>query len=127
MKLNNITCLEYSEDAKQLTAVFQDTTLEELKKLPSGNLTITTDTGTYVKTLTAYGSPASIAYDTGTTLYTVVFYRAAALEASVSALQRTAVQLEQDNKQLTAKLEASIKSNQMLEDCLVEMAEIVYA
>nr|DAH87268.1 MAG TPA: hypothetical protein [Caudoviricetes sp.] len=35
--------------------------------------------------------------------------------------------LETENKQLTAKLDASIKSGQMLEDCLVEMAEIVYA
>ncbi len=35
--------------------------------------------------------------------------------------------LETENAQLTAKLEASIQSNQMLEDCLVEMAEIVYA
>ena len=35
--------------------------------------------------------------------------------------------LEEENKQLTAKLDATIQSNQMLEDCLVEMAEIVYA
>lgn len=35
--------------------------------------------------------------------------------------------LEEENKQLTGKLEAAIQSNQMLEDCLVEMAEIVYA
>ena len=35
--------------------------------------------------------------------------------------------LEAENKQLTSKLDAAIQSNQMLEDCLVEMAEIVYA
>ena len=35
--------------------------------------------------------------------------------------------LEEENKQLTSKLDAAIQSNQMLEDCLVEMAEIVYA
>lgn len=35
--------------------------------------------------------------------------------------------LEAENKQLSSKLEASIKSSQMLEDCLVEMAGIVYA
>ena len=35
--------------------------------------------------------------------------------------------LEAENKQLTSKLDATIQSNQMLEDCLVEMAEIVYA
>ena len=37
------------------------------------------------------------------------------------------VALETENKKLSSKLEASIKSSQMLEDCLVEMAGIVYA
>ena len=36
-------------------------------------------------------------------------------------------ELEQQNKILQAQLEASIQSNQMLEDCLVEMAGVVYA
>lgn len=35
--------------------------------------------------------------------------------------------LERENKTLTAQLEAMIQSNQMLEDCLVEMAGVVYA
>lgn len=35
--------------------------------------------------------------------------------------------LEHENKTLQAQLEASIQSNQMLEDCLVEMAGVVYA
>lgn len=35
--------------------------------------------------------------------------------------------LETENRQLNSKLAATIQSNQMLEDCLVEMAEIVYA
>lgn len=35
--------------------------------------------------------------------------------------------LETENRQLNSKLDATIQSNQMLEDCLVEMAEIVYA
>jgi hypothetical protein len=34
--------------------------------------------------------------------------------------------LERGNKTLQAQLEASIQSNQMLEDCLVEMAGAVY-
>lgn len=35
--------------------------------------------------------------------------------------------LKQENKQLTAKLTAAIESNAMLEECIVEMAGIVYA
>lgn len=35
--------------------------------------------------------------------------------------------LEAENKALTAKLAAAIESNSMLEECLVEMAGVVYA
>ena len=35
--------------------------------------------------------------------------------------------LRNENKELQAKVKALTKSNQMLEDCIVEMAEIVYA
>lgn len=36
-------------------------------------------------------------------------------------------QLQEDNKVLRAQLSASIQSKQTLEDCLVEMASVVYA
>lgn len=36
-------------------------------------------------------------------------------------------QLQEDNKLLRAQLTASIQSNQTLEDCIVEMASVVYA
>lgn len=36
-------------------------------------------------------------------------------------------QLQSENAQLKAKIQALTESHQMLEDCLVEMAEIVYA
>ena len=35
--------------------------------------------------------------------------------------------LEAENKELKAKLAASVKSGAMLEDCIVEMAGVVYA
>lgn len=35
--------------------------------------------------------------------------------------------LEAENKRLNAKLSAAIESNSMLEECLVEMAGVVYA
>lgn len=35
--------------------------------------------------------------------------------------------LEAENKTLTAKLAAAIESNSMLEECIVEMAGVVYA
>lgn len=42
-------------------------------------------------------------------------------------LQDDNTALKQKNAQLEAKVKALTESSQMLEDCLVEMAEIVYA
>lgn len=36
-------------------------------------------------------------------------------------------ELAKENKELKSKLEAAIESNSMLEDCIAEMAEVVYA
>lgn len=36
-------------------------------------------------------------------------------------------QAEQENRMLKAKLKASTESQQFLEDCLAEMAQVVYA
>lgn len=59
----------------------------------------------------------------------------AAIVANVTTSEPTAdeqrdlllAQLQEDNKTLKAQLSASIQSNQTLEDCLVEMASVVYA
>ena len=47
--------------------------------------------------------------------------------AALKTPEQQIAELEQQNKTLQAQLEASIQSNQMLEDCLVEMAGVVYA
>ena len=46
-----------------------------------------------------------------------------AVEPSKSPIET----LQDENKELQAKVKALTESNQMLEDCIVEMAEIVYA
>lgn len=53
-------------------------------------------------------------------------YRKIITESEQAAQDRIA-QLELDNATLSARLQASINSNAMLEDCLVEMAGVVYA
>lgn len=47
--------------------------------------------------------------------------------AALKTPEQQIAELERQNKTLQAQLEASIQSNQMLEDCLVEMAGVVYA
>ena len=48
-------------------------------------------------------------------------------EMTVEKPTNTVVELQAENRELRAQVEALTQSTQFLEDCLVEMAEIVYA
>ena len=48
-------------------------------------------------------------------------------ETLVDPVDERLTTLEAENKELRAKLAASVKSGAMLEDCIVEMAGVVYA
>ena len=52
-------------------------------------------------------------------------YRSA-FSGAADCAQRLAA-LEAENKELRAKLAAAVESGAMLEDCIVEMAGVVYA
>lgn len=45
----------------------------------------------------------------------------------IPVLEAKNAELESKNKELTAKLDAEIESGSTLEECIVEMAEVVYA
>lgn len=67
--------------------------------------------------------PEGWLYDAGTG----TFYPEGEMAPSAMPTQETRLAaLEAENKTLKSKLAAAIKSNSMLEDCIVEMAGIVY-
>lgn len=138
MQVNGINCTDYKRDGVMVTLLFTDTTFEEIEALDFNVLNVTTNTGDLAEKLTGFSELVTIGKNVGTGVYTVVARIPSDLEKQINDVESWAgtqikllslknTQLETENKQLTAKLEASIKSNQMLEDCLVEMAEIVYA
>lgn len=49
------------------------------------------------------------------------------IEKEPSAMETAIKEVQNQNKVLEAKIQALTESNQFLEECLVEMAEIVYA
>lgn len=138
MQVNGINCTDYKRDGIMVTLLLTDTTFEEIEALDFSTLNVTTNTGALAETLTGFSELVTIGKNVGTGVFTVVARIPSDLEKQINDVESWAgtqikllnlknTQLETENKQLTAKLEASIKSNQMLEDCLVEMAEIVYA
>lgn len=138
MQVNGINCTDYKRDGVMVTLLFTDTTFEEIEALDFSVLNVTTNTGDLAETLTGFSELVTIGKNVGTGTFTVVARIPSDLEKQINDVESWAgmqikllslknAQLETENKQLSSKLEASIKSNQMLEDCLVEMAEIVYA
>lgn len=138
MQVNGINCTDYKRDGVMVTLLFTDTTFEEIEALDFSVLNVTTNTGDLAEKLTGFSELVTVGKNVGTGVFTVVARIPSDLEKQINDVESWAgtqikllnlknTQLETENKQLTAKLEASIKSNQMLEDCLVEMAEIVYA
>lgn len=138
MQVNGINCTDYKRDGIMVTLLLTDTTFEEIEALDFSTLNVTTNTGALAETLTGFSELVTIGKNVGTGVFTVVARIPSDLEKQINDVESWAgtqikllnlknTQLETENKQLIAKLEASIKSNQMLEDCLVEMAEIVYA
>lgn len=138
MQINGINCTDYKRDGTMVTLLLTDTTFEEIEALDFSTLNVTTNTGDLAETLTGFSELVTIGKNIGTGVFTVVARIPSDLEKQINDVESWAGQqiallnkqnadLVTENKQLTAKLDASIQSNQMLEDCLVEMAEIVYA
>ncbi len=138
MQVNGINCTDYKREGTMVTLLLTDTTFEEIEVLDFSVLNVTTNTGDLAETLTGFSELVTIGKNIGTGVFTVVARIPSDLEKQINDVESWAGQqiallnkqnaaLVTENKQLTAKLDASIQSNQMLEDCLVEMAEIVYA
>lgn len=73
----------------------------------------------YVEAIDVY--PTTHTYEETTTPHGVK------KEIDTEALQRRVESIESENKTMSAEIKAAIESNQMLEDCVAEMAEEVYA
>lgn len=138
MQINGINCADYKREGMMVTMLLTDTTYDEVEAMDFSELLVTTNTGDLAEKLRGFSELVSVAKNIATGVITAVARVPSDLEKQINDVESWAgsqikllsqknTQLETENKQLASKLEASIKSNQMLEDCLVEMAEIVYA
>lgn len=129
MKVNGIKCTDYNLLNKDLLAmVFVDTSAESLLAMDTAVLTVQTDTGDPVEVFTGW-QRYRVILNVADGSYEVQFIPAVddVTAAALKSLAEQNVSLTKELSTTQAQLEASIQSNQMLEDCLVEMAEIVYA
>lgn len=124
MKVNNIPLMSYKADDKEALLIFETQSKEDVEAVVSAEIVVLNSANVPVVYLNGYTiiDMISIAPQAGT-----ITLRLLRQDTQVLQHEESLKNLEQENKVLKAQLEASIQSNQMLEDCIVEMAEIVYA
>ena len=129
MKVNGIKCTDYKLLNKDLLAmVFVDASAESLLAMDTAVLTVQTDTNDPVEVFTGW-QRCRVILNVADGSYEVQFIPAVddVTAAALKSLAEQNASLTKDLSKTQAQLDAAIQSNQMLEDCLVEMAEIVYA
>lgn len=128
MKINDVKALDYRTDGDLLTIPFADTSVEAVLALDSAVLTVKTDAGDPVEVLAGYALRSVTVDAKDPTSVTAVLTRAVdGTAAALDTISARLVQAEQENKLLKAQVSAATDQQSFYEDCIAEMAEVVYA
>ena len=128
MKVNDIKALDYRTDGDLLTIPFADTSVEAVLALDSAVLTVKTDAGDAVKVLAGYALKTVTVAAADPTSVTAVYTRAVdGTAAALDTISAKLVESEKENKLLKAQVSAATDQQSFYEDCIAEMAEVVYA
>ena len=128
MKVNDIKALDYQTDGDLLTIPFADTSVEAVLALDAAVLTDKTDAGDTVEVLAGYALRSVTVDAKDPTSVTAVLTRAVdGTAAALDTISARLVQAEQENKLLKAQVSAATDQQSFYEDCIAEMAEVVYA
>ena len=128
MKVNDIKALDYRTDGDLLTIPFADTSVEAVLALDSAVLTVKTDDGDTVEVLAGYALRSVTVDAKDPTSVTAVLTRAVdGTAAALDTISAKLVESEKENKLLKAQVSAATDQQSFYEDCIAEMAEVVYA
>lgn len=128
MKINDVKALDYRADGDLLTIPFADTSVEAVLALDSAVLTVKTDDGDTVEVLAGYALRSVTVDAKDPTSVTAVLTRAVdGTAAALDTISAKLVESEKENKLLKAQVSAATDQQSFYEDCIAEMAEVVYA
>lgn len=128
MKVNDIKALDYRTDGDLLTIPFADTSVEAVLALDSAVLTVKTDAGDTVEVLAGYALRSVTVDAKDPTSVTAVLTRVVdGTAAALDTISARLVESEKENKLLKAQVSAATDQQSFYEDCIAEMAEVVYA
>lgn len=120
MTLNGLPVLNYSVDDKQAMLTLPTESVEATMQAVSDNMMLKDGVGNDFYAIVGYGTIKRVAYIPELSAYEIV------LERTSSEAQRIS-NIEAANTTLMAKLHAAEETNAFLEECIVEMAGIIYA
>lgn len=128
MKVNDIKALDYQCQGDSLTIPFAETSVEAVLALDAAVLTVKTDDGDTVEVLAGYALRSVTVDAKDPTSVTAVLTRAVdGTAAALDTISDRLAQAEQENKLLKAQVSAATDQQSFYEDCIAEMAEVVYA
>lgn len=128
MKINGIKALDYQCQGDSLTIPYAETSVEAVLALDAAVLTVRTDAGDTVEVLAGYALKTATVAAADPTSVTAVYTRAVdGTAAALDTISAQLVQAEQENKLLKAQVSAATDQQSFYEDCIAEMAEVVYA
>ena len=128
MKVNDIKALDYQCQGDSLTIPFADTSVEAVLALDAAVLTVKTDDGDTVEVLAGYALRSVTVDAKDPTSVTAVLTRAVdGTAAALDTISARLVESEKENKLLKAQVSAATDQQSFYEDCIAEMAEVVYA
>lgn len=128
MKVNDIKALDYQCQGDSLTIPFAETSVEAVLALDAAVLTVKTDAGDTVEVLAGYALKTATVAAADPTSVTAVYTRAVdGTAAALDAISAQLVESEKENKLLRAQVSAATDQQSFYEDCIAEMAEVVYA
>ena len=128
MKVNDIKALDYQCQGDSLTIPFAETSVEAVLALDAAVLTVKTDAGATGEVLAGDALKTATVAAADPTSVTAVYTRAVdGTAAALDTISDRLVQAEQENKLLKAQVSAATDQQSFYEDCIAEMAQIVYA
>ena len=128
MKINDVKALDYRADGDLLTIPFAETSADAVLAMDTAVLTVKTDDGDTVEVLAGYALRSVTVDAKDPTSVTAVLTRAVdGTAAALDTISDRLAQAEQENKLLKAQVSAATDQQSFYEDCIAEMAEVVYA
>lgn len=128
MKINDVKALDYRTDGDLLTIPFAETSVEAVLAMDTAVLTVKTDDGDTVEVLAGYALRSVTVDAKDPTSVTAVLTRAVdGTAAALDTISAKLVESEKENKLLKAQVSAATDQQSFYEDCIAEMAEVVYA